>query len=94
MFEHIIEDEASYEVVIEIYRLVENSFLFDVFLIQGCRFLVIIVEKFGLALGLLDMWFCQICGHVYQLIKAHCKSFRAVRAFHLRTGCKLFDKLF
>ena len=93
MFEHIIEDQASYEVVIEIYRFVENAFLLDVFLIQGCRFLVIIVEKFGLALGLLDMWFGQICGHIYQLIKAHCKRFRAVRTFHLRTGCKLFDKL-
>ena len=93
MFEHIIEDQASYEVVIEIYRFVENAFLLDVFLIQGCRFLVIIVEKFGLALGLLDMWFGQICGHIYQLIKAHCKIFRAVRTFHLGTGCKLFDKL-
>ena len=93
MFEHIIEDEASYEVVIEIYRLVENTFLFDVFLIQGCRFLVIIVEKFGFTLRLLDMWFGQICGHVYQLIKAHCKIFRAVRTFHLRTRCKLLDKL-
>ena len=84
MFEHIIQDQASYEVVIEIYRLVKNAFFLDVFLIQGCRFLLIIVEKFGLAFRLLDMWFGQICGHVDQLVKAHRKSFRAVRSLHLR----------
>ena len=36
MFEYIIEDKASYEVVIEIYRFVEDAFLLDVFLIQRC----------------------------------------------------------
>lgn len=50
VLEHIVEDQASDEVVIEINRLVQDSLLLDEFLAQVGLIFNKIVELLGLAL--------------------------------------------